>query len=59
MKKLNKLDQSMTIGMFKKVNETIQNIDNRLKKLEEIQAIEQQAQAESDKAWSKSYGGTI
>ena len=49
----------MTIGMFKKVNETLQNIDNRLKKLEEIQAIEQQAQAESDKAWSKSYGGTI
>ena len=45
----------MTIGMFKKVNETIQDIDNRLKKLEEIQEIEQQAQVEL----SKSYGGTI
>ena len=55
IKKLNKLDQSMTIGMFKKVNETIQDINNRLKKLEEIQEIEQQAQVEL----SKSYGGTI
>ena len=36
IKKLNKLDQSMTIGMFKKVNKTIKSIDDRLKKLEEI-----------------------
>ena len=49
----------MTIGMFKKVNETIKLIDDRLKKLEQIQNIEQQAQAEIDKAAIKSYGGTI
>ena len=45
----------MTIGMFKKVNKTIQNIDNRLKKLEEIQEIQRQAEIELQ----KSYGGTI
>ena len=45
----------MTIGMFKKVNETIKLIDDRLKKLEEIQEIERQAQVELN----KSYGGTI
>jgi hypothetical protein len=59
IKKLNKLDQSMTIGMFKKVNDTIKSIDDRLKKLEQIQNTEQQAQIEIEKASIKNYGGTI
>ena len=49
----------MTIGMFKKVNETIKSIDDRLKKLELIQDIEQQAQAEIEKSAKENYGGTI
>ena len=55
IKKLNQLDQQMTIGMFKKLTDEVTNLKKRVKELEQTKEIEQQAEIEL----AKSYGGTV
>ena len=55
IKKLNQLDQQMTIGMFKKLTDEVTDLKKRVKELEQTKEIEHLAEIELN----KSYGGTI
>ena len=55
IKKLNQLDQQMTIGMFKKLTDEVTDLKKRVKELEQTKELEYQA----DMELAKSYGGTV